>query len=216
MEFIEACETGNLDVVRLLLNNGHDPTSKNNLAIQRAAIKNHLDIVRLLLDHGCVPPFIDFNWAVYIASTNCNLNILKLLLKYGCDLTYDNYVIQLASRNGILDVVRLLLDYGCNPTEDDDEGIKWALLNGHLIIFKLLIKWYLHNKKIMPTFTNLNKIDNNVMRNISLIIGVQKSKQIHIISLLINKIKKEIIHEIFLIYELRIPEELCNLIEKFT
>jgi hypothetical protein len=32
----------------------------------------------------------------------------------------------------------------------------------------------------------------------------------------LNKIKQEIIHETFLIYELKLPEELCHLIQKFT
>jgi hypothetical protein len=91
----------------------------------------------------------------------------------------------MASENGHLDVVKLLLDHGCDPTTGNNWTIRHASANGHLNVVKLLFKWYLKSKTKIPKIP-------------------------------LNKIKQEIIHDTFLIHELRIPEELCHLIYVFT
>jgi ankyrin repeat protein len=187
MDFINYCKTGNLQQVQLLLQNGYVPNA-NDYAIQWASEYGHLDIVKLLLDpkYGCDPTAYK-NYAIQMASFEGHLDVVQLLLQHGCDPTdYDNLAIQFASKNGHLDLVKLLLQHGCDPTDDDNLAIRSASKNCHLDVVKLLFKWYLIHRIELPNIKPLNKI------------------------------KKEIIYEIFLIYELMIPEDLCNLIQKFS
>jgi hypothetical protein len=116
-----------------------------------------------------------------------HLLLLKILLRLEYGRkTNDNNAILLASENGHLDIVKLLLNNGCDPTIFDNYAIMWASHNGHLDVVKLLFKWYLIHRIELPNIKPLNKI------------------------------KQEIIHETFLIYELALPDELCDLIQKFT
>jgi hypothetical protein len=157
--------------------------------MKEACITGDLQQVLSLLENG-YDPTINDNLAIQLASVYGYLNIVKLLLYHGCDPKADNnFAILYASKNGHLDVVKLLLQFGCNPTVNDNWAIKWAIFNGHFNVVKLLFKWCLAHGINLPYLPKLQKL---------------------------LLIKREIIHEIFLIYELKLPEDLCHLIQKFT
>lgn len=110
-EFIEACKNGNLEVVRLLLNDPRvGPSAKDNYAIRLASYNGHLEVVRLLLSDSRVDPSARENFAIRWASERGHLEVVRLLLS---DLRVDpseNYAIRWASERGHLEVVRLLLN----------------------------------------------------------------------------------------------------------
>jgi len=74
-----ACIHGHVDVVRLLMECGVDP-SDFNAAIYAASVDGQTDIVRLLLTDGRVDPSVDGNAALRAASKNGYTDIVRLLL----------------------------------------------------------------------------------------------------------------------------------------
>jgi ankyrin repeat protein len=109
-EFIDACENGQLDIVKDLLSKCVDPSDCNNAAICWASHNGHLEVVKLLLYDPRVDP------------SDCN-----------------NYAIRFASINGHYEVVKLLLtDPRVDPSDCNNSAIRWASENGHLEVVKLL------------------------------------------------------------------------------
>jgi ankyrin repeat protein len=50
--FFSACETGQLEVVKRLVENGLDVNAGDNYAIRHSATNGHLDIVKYLVENG--------------------------------------------------------------------------------------------------------------------------------------------------------------------
>ena len=80
-EFIEAAKTGDIDKVRLLLNDKRvEPAADNNHAIRGASYYGYLEVVRLLLNDIRVDPAANNNYAIRMASRNGHTEVVKLLL----------------------------------------------------------------------------------------------------------------------------------------
>ena len=80
-EFINAVETGNIDKVRLLLENPEiDPATNNNEAIRVASGRGHTEVVRMLLADPRTNPASNNNYPIRLASKNGHTEIVKLLL----------------------------------------------------------------------------------------------------------------------------------------
>jgi len=112
VEFTNAFEGGNADVVHLLLHDPTiDPSANNNDAIKVASRVGHTNVVKVLLADPRVDPSADSNEAIYGASRNGNIEIVKLLLAdHRVDSTADNnWLLYWASIHGYLGVVQLLL-----------------------------------------------------------------------------------------------------------
>ncbi|KAI8892013.1 hypothetical protein BC833DRAFT_612821 [Globomyces pollinis-pini] len=79
--FIYACEVGQLDSVKLLLQNPKvDPASMDNSAFKLACQNNNLEIVQLLLEDKRVSPTSENNYAFKFAAQSGHLAIVKLLM----------------------------------------------------------------------------------------------------------------------------------------
>lgn len=110
--FIEACKNGDINAVKLFLNDKtFDPNPRNNAAIYWAIKIGHLEIVQLLLNDPRIDPFV-----------------------------FDNIAIRWASNYGRLEVVRLLLsDHRVDPTTRKNYSIRWALHRGYVNVVRILL-----------------------------------------------------------------------------
>lgn len=104
----EAGSSGNLELVKLLLECGGDPTARENNALTSAARNGHLDVVKFLLECGG-DPTAKGNQAIINASENGHLEVVKLLLECGANATAQaNKAIICANEEGHTEVVKLL------------------------------------------------------------------------------------------------------------
>jgi ankyrin repeat protein len=157
MSILEECASGNIEMVRYLLNEGeniHIPMMDGNdrltLPLVIAVTYNRVEIVRLLLDHGVMisPQFnrtillfsrVNQNYNDYPHSMNF-LEMNRLLLEYGANpnVTRDNETpLHFAAIDDNIEIVRLLLDNGANPNLGDSWKI--ALELNRLDILQLLL-----------------------------------------------------------------------------
>jgi hypothetical protein len=149
---------------------GVDPSARDNYAIRKASLEGHTDEVRLLLQDERVDPSDLRNQAIIIASRKGHTEIVRLLLQDGRVDPSDqhNRSIRLASWNGHIEIVRLLLqdervnpadqendaileatpeivrlllqDERVDPSDQDNRAIKKALRKGYTEIVKLLLQ----------------------------------------------------------------------------
>ena len=100
---------GNVELLKLLLERGVDPSANDNNAILNASKNGHLAVVERLLMDPRVNPSAD-----------------------------DNYAIRCASYNGHIAVVERLLQEpegrGVDPSADNNYAILWASINGHTAV----------------------------------------------------------------------------------
>lgn len=78
---IVACENGNAKIVEELLNHGVDPSLNQDEPLGRACSKGNLDVVKLLLNDDRVDPSSYDDFAIKTACINGHLEIVLLLLK---------------------------------------------------------------------------------------------------------------------------------------
>ena len=139
----KGAQYGLLFLVKQAIEEGVDPSYKNNYAIRHASANGYLDIVKYLLKDERVNPSDGFNYAIGVASMNGHLDIVKELMKDDRVDPSDenNYAIKYASSRGHLDVVKeLLKDDRVDPSDSDNFAIASASYNGHLDVVKELLK----------------------------------------------------------------------------
>jgi hypothetical protein len=110
--FFNACNNGNVEVVKILLKDYHiDPSSNDNIALLAACRGGNLKIVDLLLNHVSVYPSAQNNGALIIASEYGHLKVVERLLSHPhFHLTSDSIkkALRFARRGGHLKIVELL------------------------------------------------------------------------------------------------------------
>jgi len=99
---------GRVEVVKLLLENGADPTFENNNTLIRTVKRGHSKVLSLLLKDKRVDPSVNNSKVLQMSKSAANL---ILLLKDGrVDPTVDdNNILLHAATRGYVEVVRLLL-----------------------------------------------------------------------------------------------------------
>ncbi|KAH7382754.1 ankyrin repeat-containing domain protein [Phaeosphaeria sp. MPI-PUGE-AT-0046c] len=140
-----AAETGHIEIVKLLLQNGADKNSLDRTSLSplhRAAFGGHLQVAKLLLDHGAflnapdlygLTPFddaanqgadidtrdYDGRTPLYKACSRGELRLARFLLDKGADL--------IASSAGHTEIVEALIDHGADISIPNEAG--WLPLN---------------------------------------------------------------------------------------
>lgn len=121
-----AAESGNVEIVKILIDNGADINALTNLGdtpMDRAIIFNNINVVELLLEEG-----FEINKSINgkttplcVAVVFNKLSIVEFLLKNGADATFKNKVGETplhfaisASTTAKMDIVELLVFYGAN------------------------------------------------------------------------------------------------------
>ena len=127
-EFYDAASSGNLERVKLLVEQG---TEKNKMYNIRGSRYGNED---------------DYETALAVAAENDHLHIVRYLVDQGADMEMaDGHgwtPLMAASFNGHVEVVRCLLEQGANRDKANNGGytsLHWAANKGHLEIAKLLM-----------------------------------------------------------------------------
>ena len=154
---IKACFSGNIDIVKLLLENDADPNMQDEegytplMEACRISHINNTDIVKLLLSHG-----VDINiqnhqerTALWYAWFSGRIDIVKLLLEYGANpnellvqVRNGETLLMHACKKDDFDIAKLLLEYGSDPnetTEFENTALLCAYRNNNLELVKLLL-----------------------------------------------------------------------------
>ncbi|GKT61429.1 ankyrin repeat domain-containing protein 52 [Colletotrichum tofieldiae] len=146
-----ACEKGNQEIARMLLEVGADVNLRGHRGrtpLCGASMNGHLELVKMILQHegrltiGSISGWTPLN----AASQSGHLEVVKLLLDKGADITVatkdGRTPLYAASFKGHLEVVKLLLDKGADITVANEGGwtpLYAASTNGHLEVVKLLL-----------------------------------------------------------------------------
>ena len=80
-DFFNFCGLGNVDMVKLLLDNRADVHADDNWALRWASSNGRYEVVKLLLDNGA-DIHADNNWALIYASDNGHYKVVELLKQY--------------------------------------------------------------------------------------------------------------------------------------
>lgn len=155
-----ACENGNLDIVKLLLENGY-PKDGYNKALQTAAQNNQVEILQYLINAEFdVNSTFNEETTLGIASFWDNIDCIKLLISKGAKINGSKDLatpISKACFSGNTEVVKFLIENGAdvNAQPADITGqlpIQQAIMSGSFDIVKLLIE---HGAKIDDTIMSL-------------------------------------------------------------
>ncbi|KAJ5787905.1 hypothetical protein N7457_002895 [Penicillium paradoxum] len=146
-----ACENGHLMIVRLLLDQGADPTIGDMFGrtpLFTASQHGYVEVSRLLIEHGADAD-IPNNYGstpIDVACYNGCTEVVKLLLAHGVDITVADEngwtPINSACESGHIEVAKLLLAYGADITVTNSKGwtpINLACHHGYAELVKLLI-----------------------------------------------------------------------------
>jgi ankyrin repeat protein len=140
MAFLIASKKGNLEIVRLLLENGADVHVENDDALRLASQEGHLEMVRLLLEKG-VNVNAKYGHALRAASAAGHLEIVKLLIENGAKVNAkEDEALREASRSGHFKIVKLLIENGAKVNAFDDVALRVASKKGYLEIAQLLLE----------------------------------------------------------------------------
>jgi len=80
-DLIKMCKAGNLDMAKLLLDNGADVHARDDDALRYASLNGHTDIVKLLIDNGADIHACNDD-ALILASYYGHTEVVKLLMPY--------------------------------------------------------------------------------------------------------------------------------------
>ena len=154
---VTACEIGNTNVAKLLLEHGAKESEYCGWALTEAILNKHTEIVDLLLEHGvCVADDGDRHGlpAIVEASIEGDIDSLKLLLKYGEKEQHHNDLGCALCVAATPEIVKLLLDNGAEAdytyTMYDFKEIPLvtASSNGNIENVKLMLNY--GAKKYLP------------------------------------------------------------------
>ena len=139
-----ASRTGNLELVKFLVENGADIHAKNDQAVSWACLNGHLEVVKYLSEKGTNVQAGD-NAAFRFACTNGHFEVVKFLFSnFWIDIhAMEDDALREAVRNGHFEIVKYLAQMGAHL--HDKMVMRWAVIRGHTEIVKFLL-----DNKVMP------------------------------------------------------------------
>lgn len=127
-----ALRYGKEEVAKYLIEKGADINHRSYSPLSMASKYNMLNIVKLLIEKGADPKAHD-NWALAEAVSENNLDIARFLLEHGANST--NQILRFAIYSNI-DMLKLLIEHGA----DNNKLIKYAEMEGISEIIDYLLK----------------------------------------------------------------------------
>ncbi len=120
--FERAARTGNLEVLKYLVQTGENIKGHRDDALISASENGHFRIVRYIVE-------------------KMQANCAKYLLENGADFHADrDFAFRISCREGRLEAVKFLLEKGADIHSLDDYAFRYASERGHLEIVKYLIE----------------------------------------------------------------------------
>eukprot|EP01117_Protostelium_nocturnum_P013684 TRINITY_DN5129_c0_g1_i1.p1 TRINITY_DN5129_c0_g1~~TRINITY_DN5129_c0_g1_i1.p1 ORF type:complete len:367 (+),score=80.15 TRINITY_DN5129_c0_g1_i1:103-1101(+) len=145
-----ACKVGNLELVKLLLEDPRSlPSSNQNQAFRNACKFGHALVVEELLKDERIDPSAKNNISIQDAAQNGFFEVVDLLLKDKrvSPEANNNFAIQVSCTKGHEKVVELLLkDPRVDPSSRSDLALRRASFNGYTSIVELLLT----DKRVNP------------------------------------------------------------------
>ena len=136
-ELFEACDSGNLENVKLLLENGANIHADNDRALMLASENGYLDIVKFLLKHGA-NIHAQEDSAIFLAIENEKYDIVKFLVKNGVNV--DRFLILKSISRNQLNLLKFFVKHGADIHFDNDYPFITASIYGYLNIMKYLLE----------------------------------------------------------------------------
>lgn len=144
-----AAEDGDLEKVRALLAAGNSPTDREIQPLVWAMKSGNIEVVRLLLDHGGDPNGNEELTPLFMAIEDGWVEGVRLLLDRGADPNgigdFDplseaagNELPRFVTLEERLEIARLLLRKGAAPHRAEGEPMRSAILSGDLAMVELL------------------------------------------------------------------------------
>jgi len=153
MELYNACDTGDVELVKALLAIGENPniySIYNDMTpLYVASMRGYADIVELLIDDGAKLDFFTNKGgtSLSVASYHGHASVVKVLLDSNIDPDFqDNSgatALHIAAKQNCIDCVKLLLEYGANIYLETNIGytaLRYACEENHIEIVKLLLE----------------------------------------------------------------------------
>ena len=148
-----AAETGNLELVRYIVEKLFEPVEKRRRNYQTAlkyAVKGgHFEVVEYLVEHGAsvdAENRLRYRPLIYAAISG-NLNIVEYLIEKGATVNIETYdgetPLMFAAMMGNIDVARFFIGQGASIDEEDDDGkdaMQHAIRHGNMEMVDLLLK----------------------------------------------------------------------------
>ncbi|XP_064647015.1 serine/threonine-protein phosphatase 6 regulatory ankyrin repeat subunit B-like, partial [Lineus longissimus] len=150
--FSYAAEGGNIDVVRLLIENKADVHATDNEGrspLSYAAQGGNIDVVRLLIENKADVHATDNEGRspLSYAAEGGNIDVVRLLIENKADVhatdKKGSSPLSYAARGGNIDVVRLLIENKADVHATDNEGrspLSYAARGGNIDVVRLLIE----------------------------------------------------------------------------
>lgn len=146
MAFLQACNTNNIELIKLFISLGIPANTNNNLGIRFE--KLNLTTIKLLVEYGA-DPFSSNNAIFRGACRTNNTEIIKYLLELNPDLcSNDDNLIVYAFQDDpttSLEIKKLLLDHRANPNVKYNNGrylLESSISNNDFAECKLLLEHY--------------------------------------------------------------------------
>lgn len=141
------------DLVKILVENGADPSKKHGLIFYKTALiestyENNFEITKFLIKHGADVNVGDYETApIHWASFHNNMEMVKLLVEKGADVNRFNRQHQTAIYNAIdngnIEMIKYLLQFGADlDVKDRDEltPVDYAKKKNQLYLVSILTK----------------------------------------------------------------------------
>ena len=147
-----ASRSGHVEVARLLVEHGADPTAQHkdgSSPLHLASVNGHVEVVRFLVGRGTDLTTRDKNGYTPLLSASLDgyVEIVQFLVEHGADLTAraeDGWTaLNLASTNGHIELVRFLVGRDADLTARNENGftpLHSASLDGHVEIVQFLVE----------------------------------------------------------------------------
>ncbi|KAJ3297262.1 hypothetical protein HK104_000689 [Borealophlyctis nickersoniae] len=128
-------ESGDADVLRVLLEGAQLTALELENALLSAIIEDHVEVVQILLAAGVSSPE-----SLCTAVSKGNEEMVRLLLSAGADVHQDDGEAWFeAARQGRLEVTKVLLEAGADIHAGDDNALLLGAHNGRLELVKFLL-----------------------------------------------------------------------------
>lgn len=137
-----AIVSGNLDVVKFLIENGAKIHPWDHSQANISVIFNDLDVAKYLVENCGVDIHLDSDLFIRAKSTVWgNFDKIKYLIEQGADIhANSDEALRMASRSGCLNIVKYLVENGADIHANSDEAIKEAYFNNHYKTVRFLIE----------------------------------------------------------------------------